>query len=61
MKNNPSTIRKIELMKARLRELRQLALEASRKGNAAEAARISAEAIRLNRVILEAEGLANFA
>lgn len=61
MKNNRSTIHKVEGMKARLRELRRLALEASRKGDSAEAARLSAEAIRLNRVILEAEGMSNFA
>jgi hypothetical protein len=61
MKNKKATIQRVELMKAQLRDLRRSALEASRKGSTEDAAKLSAEAMRLNRQILEAEGLASFA
>lgn len=61
MKTKKGTTPRVDLMKAQLRNLQKATLEASRKGNSLEAARLSAEAIKLNRVILASEGLAAFA
>lgn len=60
-KTKKANLQKLENMRSQLRELRRNALEASRKGDALKAARISAEAVKLNKAILQAEGLANFA
>ena len=61
MKTKKGTTPRVDLLKAQLRDIRKAALEASRKGNSLEAARLSAEAIKLNRLILASEGLAAFA
>jgi hypothetical protein len=61
MKSNKATLQRIDLMKTQLRGVRNAILDASRKGQTAEVARLSAQAIKLNRAILEAEGLATFA
>lgn len=61
LKPKKATIQKLEVMRSELREIRQAALEASRTGDALRAARLSAQAVKLNKAILEAEGLANFA